>query len=55
MLAATLGSFGRVDVLCNNASIALNGEFLFINHNDWQKILNVNVTGVFLCSQVVAG
>ena len=55
MLAATLGRLGRVDVLCNNASIALKGEFLLSNHNDWQKILNVNVTGVFLCSQVVAG
>lgn len=54
MLAATLQRFGRVDILCNIAGIALYGEFLSIEDKDWQKTLDVNLTGVFLCSQVVA-
>jgi 3-oxoacyl-[acyl-carrier protein] reductase len=48
---------GRVDILVNNAGGVLGqiGRPLEdVSESDWQKIFDVNVTGAFLCSQVVA-
>ena len=54
MLAAVVERFGRVDVLANIAGIGWAEPFLEIQEENWQKILNVNLNGVFYCSQVVA-
>jgi NAD(P)-dependent dehydrogenase (short-subunit alcohol dehydrogenase family) len=55
MVAATLDRYGHIDILVNNAGIAGgNGPFLDIPDEVWQKVIDVNLTGVFLCSQVVA-
>lgn len=54
MLAATLEHYRQVDVLCNIAGIALGESFLEITDEKWHKTLAVNLTGVFLCSQIVA-
>lgn len=54
MLALTLEHYARVDVLCNIAGVALGENFLEITDEKWQKTLDINLTGVFLCSQVVA-
>lgn len=47
-------AFGRIDVLANNAGIARFEEFLEITDNNWNDTLAVNLTGVFLFSQVTA-
>jgi 3-oxoacyl-[acyl-carrier protein] reductase len=47
-------AFGRIDILANNAGISRFEEFLEITDKDWDDTLAVNLTGVFLCSQVVA-
>ncbi|MEH7547479.1 MULTISPECIES: SDR family NAD(P)-dependent oxidoreductase [Bacillaceae] len=49
--------FGRVDILVNNAGISpkgLNGAIPFkdITLEDWNKVIAINLTGPFLCSQV---
>jgi NAD(P)-dependent dehydrogenase (short-subunit alcohol dehydrogenase family) len=54
MLRRVLAEYGQVDVLCNIAGIAIVESFLEIEDENWQKTLAVNLTGVFLCSQVVA-
>jgi NAD(P)-dependent dehydrogenase (short-subunit alcohol dehydrogenase family) len=54
MLALALEHYEQVDVLCNIAGIAVDENFLEITDEKWQKTLDINLTGVFLCSQVVA-
>lgn len=54
MLAAVLARYDHVDVLANIAGIGDGAYFLDITDDHWQKVLEVNLTGVFLCSQVVA-
>lgn len=50
----TLKSFGRVDVLINNASIWLKAPFVEIKEEDWDLAMDVNLKGPFLSSQAAA-
>ncbi|MCX6049988.1 MAG: SDR family NAD(P)-dependent oxidoreductase [Chloroflexi bacterium] len=54
MLATVLAHYPQVDVLCNIAGIAHGAPFLEIPDDKWRQTLDVNLTGVFLCSQIVA-
>ena len=47
-------ALGGIDVLANNAGIARYEPFLEITDKNWNDTLAVNLTGVLLCSQVVA-
>jgi NAD(P)-dependent dehydrogenase (short-subunit alcohol dehydrogenase family) len=42
---------GRLDVMVNNAGIALRKPTLELSLADWNKVVEVNLTGVFLCAQ----
>lgn len=53
MVAAALAAFDHVDVLANVAGIAKFEPFLTMTDEAWHKTLAVNLTGVFLCSQIV--
>lgn len=46
--------FGRIDVLVNNAGIAISRPFLEKTVEDWKKTLEVNLIGIFVCSQAAA-
>lgn len=54
MLAAVVEQYKHVDVLCNVAGLAYGEHFLEITDEKWHRTLDVNLTGVFLCSQIVA-
>jgi NAD(P)-dependent dehydrogenase (short-subunit alcohol dehydrogenase family) len=47
----TVAAFGRVDLLFNNAGISLGGPIEDIAHDDWSKVVAINLTGSFLCAQ----
>jgi len=45
---------GGVDVLVANAGISIRAPFLEIRADDWRRVLDVNLTGVFHCAQQAA-
>ncbi|HUP23257.1 MAG TPA: glucose 1-dehydrogenase [Thermoanaerobaculia bacterium] len=51
LVAATRERFGRVDVLVNNAGVSSPAPAELEPLEVWQSVLDVNLTGVFLCSQ----
>ncbi len=52
--AEVIKEFGRIDILINNAGITKDKTLLKMEQDDWDKVLSVNLTGVFNCTQVVA-
>jgi NAD(P)-dependent dehydrogenase (short-subunit alcohol dehydrogenase family) len=52
--AAVKERFGRLDALVNNAGIAIFKPILEVTYEDWQRVLAVNLTGPFLCTQAAA-
>jgi len=45
---------GRIDILVNNAGITRDQLFVRMKPEDWRRVLDVNLTGVFLCTRYVA-
>src|SRR5215471_16327238 len=50
---AAEAALGRVDVLANNAGTSVRSAFLEITPQDWDRILAVNLRGMFLVAQAV--
>jgi 3-oxoacyl-[acyl-carrier protein] reductase len=48
---AVLARFARLDVLVNNAGVTADGLVLRYREADWQRVLDTNLTGVFLCTK----
>ncbi|MCU0511168.1 MAG: SDR family oxidoreductase [Anaerolineae bacterium] len=53
LLAETVQHLGTPDILINNAGIFFNAAFDALTDDQWQSMLNINLTGVFLVSQTI--
>jgi NAD(P)-dependent dehydrogenase (short-subunit alcohol dehydrogenase family) len=49
-----LEKIGAIDILVNNAGIAVRKNALDIPREDWDRVIAVNLTGLFLCSRIAA-
>lgn len=54
MVARTVAEFGKVDILVNNAMYSTIKPFVRLSEEDWDRVMDVNLKGPFLCSQAVA-
>ena len=53
MVDAALAEFGRVDILVNDAGIVDQKPFTELEVSDWDRVISVNLRGVFLCTRFV--
>jgi gluconate 5-dehydrogenase len=54
LIDASVKNFGRVDIIVNNAGVAAMGPSTEMPVEEWNKVVSVNLTGVFLCARTAA-
>jgi 3-oxoacyl-[acyl-carrier protein] reductase len=54
LVERTMAEWGRIDVLINNAGITRDTLLLRMKPEDWQAVIDLNLTGVFLCTRAVS-
>jgi len=54
MFTATVNAFNKVDILVNNAGIFMGAPLLETTDEIWDKNMDINLKGVFLCTQIAA-
>lgn len=54
LIKQTLDKFKRIDVLVNNAGITQDTLLLRMKPEQWQAVIDLNLTGVFLCTKAVS-
>jgi len=50
LIAAAITSFGRLDILVNNASVRREVDFADLDYREWREILGITLDGAYLCS-----
>ena len=53
LIKETLAKYGSIDVLVNNAGITKDTLMMRMKLEQWQAVINLNLTGVFLCTKAV--
>jgi len=53
LVPAVLDQLGRLDILVNNAGLNIQRHALEVSEEDWDRVLDVNLKGLFFCSQAV--
>lgn len=54
MMKTAVDAWGTVDILINNAGITKDGLLMRMSKSQWQDVIDLNLTGVFLCTQAAA-
>jgi 3-oxoacyl-[acyl-carrier protein] reductase len=54
MVQKTIKKYGRIDILVNNAGITIDGLLTKMDEDSWEKVISVNLSGVFKCTKAVA-
>ena len=54
LIDSAVAAFGRLDCMVSNAGIVAAGDFLDFSEDDFDRVLRVNLKGVFLCGQAAA-
>lgn len=54
MMAKFIAKFGRIDIAINNAGFGIFGETKDTHEDVWNRVINVNLNGTFLCAQAQA-
>ena len=52
-VSAAVADLGRIDILANNAGIVSSGRIEDVAEEDWDRVIDVNLKSVYLCSQAV--
>lgn len=53
LVERVVDEFGSIDILVNNAAIDIRAPLVELSEDDWDKVIDVNLKGCFLCSQAV--
>lgn len=53
LVEKTIDAHGKIDILVNNAGITIDGLLTKMDEDSWEKVLSVNLTGVFKCTKEV--
>ena len=53
-IKSAINKFGKIDILVNNAGVVIREPFLDISESNWDRIININLKGAFICSQAVS-
>ncbi|MBD2136225.1 3-oxoacyl-[acyl-carrier-protein] reductase [Anabaena sp. FACHB-1237] len=54
LISGTMDKFKRIDILVNNAGITRDTLLLRMKLEEWQAVIDLNLTGVFLCTKAVS-
>lgn len=54
MVADTVEKYGKLDILVNNAGITMDATLLKMTEDQWDKVIDVNLKGVYNCGQAAA-
>ncbi|MFY9134246.1 MAG: 3-oxoacyl-ACP reductase FabG [Bacillota bacterium] len=54
MVDAAMERFGTIDVLVNNAGITADAQLVKMTEDQWDRVIAVNLKGVYLCTKAVA-
>ena len=54
MMENVVAKYGSVDILINNAGILADARLVKMTEEEWDRVININLKGIFLCGQAVA-